>query len=87
MAYFSVAAAVCALVFAFAMASYVTKQSVGTDRMAELADAIHGGAKAFLFAEYRVLVIFVAVLFICIGLGISWITAICFVAGALFSVL
>ena len=86
MAYLSVIAAVCALVFAFAMASYVGKQAVGTERMAELAEAIHSGAKAFLFAEYRVLVIFVAVLFICIGFGISWITAICFVAGAIFSV-
>ncbi len=86
MAYLSVIAAVCALVFAFAMASFVGKQAVGTQRMAELADAIHSGAKAFLFAEYRVLVIFVAVLFICIGIGISWITAVCFVAGALFSV-
>ena len=64
MAYLSVVAAICALVFAFAMASYVTKQTEGSARMAELASAIHGGAKSFLFAEYRVLVIFIAVLFI-----------------------
>ena len=41
MAYLSVIAAVCALLFAFAMASFVGKQAVGTQRMAELADAIH----------------------------------------------
>lgn len=86
MAYLSVVAAICALAFAFAMASYVTKQSEGNERMSELAAAIHGGAKAFLFAEYRVLVIFIAVLFVLIGFGISWITAVCFVAGALFSI-
>ena len=86
MAYLSVVAAICALVFAYAMASFVTKQAEGTPRMAELASAIHGGAKAFLFAEYRVLVIFIAVLFVLIGFGISWMTAICFVVGALFSI-
>ena len=86
MAFLAVVAAICALVFAYAMASFVTKQPEGTPRMAELASAIHGGAKAFLFAEYRVLVIFIAVLFVLIGIGISWITAVCFVVGALFSI-
>lgn len=79
--------AVCALVFAFAMASYVTKQPEGTNRMAELAAAIHGGARAFLFAEYRVLIVFIIVLFICIGFGISILTAVSFVGGACCSVL
>ena len=86
--YFAAAAAVLALLFAFALIAFVEKQPEGSDRMKELAAAIHGGAKAFLFAEYRVLVIFIAVLFLCIGLGLgSWVTAICFVAGALASVL
>ena len=87
MAYFSLVMAVCALVFAFAMASYVTKQPEGTNRMAELAAAIHGGARAFLFAEYRVLIVFIIVLFICIGFGISILTAVSFVGGACCSVL
>lgn len=86
--YFAIAMAVLALLFAFAMIAFVGKQPDGNDRMRELAAAIHGGAKAFLFAEYRVLVIFIAVLFLCIGIGLgSWITAICFVFGALASVL
>ncbi len=87
MAYFSLLMAVCALIFAFAMASYVSRQPEGSSRMSELAAAIHGGAKAFLFAEYRVLVVFILVLFICIGVGISFVTAISFVAGACCSVL
>ena len=86
MQYFSVAAAVLALIFAWAMASYVIKQPEGSERMAELAAAIHGGAKAFLFAEYRVLVIFIVVLFVCIAVGISPFTAIAFVFGALCSI-
>ena len=86
--YFAIAMAVLALLFAFAMISFVKSQPAGNDRMQELAHAIHTGAKAFLFAEYRVLVIFIAVLFLCIGIGLgSWVTAICFVCGALASVL
>ena len=85
---FAAAAAVLALLFAFALIAFVEKQPEGNDRMKELAAAIHGGAKAFLFAEYRVLVIFIAVLFLCIGLGLgSWVTAVCFVIGAGASVL
>ena len=86
MQYFSVVAAVLALVFAWAMASFVIKQAEGSERMAELAAAIHGGAKAFLFAEYRVLVIFIVVLFVCIAVGISPFTAVAFVFGALCSI-
>ena len=56
--------------------------------MKEIAAAINDGAKAFLFAEYKILAIFVVVLFIAIGLGLgSWITALCFLFGALFSIL
>lgn len=70
--------AVLALVFAFVKASSVSKQDAGTDRMKEIASAISEGARAFLFAEYKILVIFVAVLFVAIGLGINWLTAVCF---------
>ena len=78
--------AVLALVFAFVKASSVSKQDAGTDRMKEIASAISEGARAFLFAEYKILVIFVAVLFVAIGLGINWLTAVCFLVGAVFSV-
>ena len=54
--------------------------------MKEIAGAIAEGARAFLTAEYKILVIFVLVLFVLIGFGIgSWVTAVCFVIGALFS--
>ena len=82
------ALAVVALLFAFYKIAFVSKQDAGTDRMKEIAAAINDGAKAFLFAEYRILAIFVVVLFIAIGLGLgSWITALCFLFGALFSIL
>ena len=78
-------AAVLALLFAAYLAAKVSKEDVGTDRMKEIADAIAEGARAFLMAEYKILVIFVVVLFVLIGFGISWVTAVCFVVGALFS--
>ena len=82
------ALAVVALLFAFYKISFVSKQDAGTDRMKEISSAISDGARAFLFAEYKILAIFVAVLFIAIGFGLnSWITAVCFLCGAAFSIL
>ena len=79
---------ICALLFAAYQASTVTKRAAGTERMQEIASAISEGAHAFLFSEYRILIIFVGILFVLIGLGIgNWVTAVCFVFGALFSTL
>lgn len=78
-----------ALIFALITAISISKKEAGNDRMKEIADAISSGAKAFLFSEYKVLIFFVAVLFLLIGLLLpnGWITALCFLAGALFSTL
>ncbi len=74
------------LLFAIFLKSYVIKQDPGTDRMREIADAIAEGARAFLASEYRILVIFVAVLFVVIVVGTrNWVTAVCFLTGSLFS--
>lgn len=77
-----------ALIFAAYLAAKVSRQEEGTQRMKEIASAISEGARAFLMAEYKILVFFVLILFVLIGLGIgNWITAVCFVCGALFSTL
>ena len=84
------ALAVVALLFAVYKIAFVSKQDAGTDRMKEISASINEGAKAFLFAEYKILAIFVVVLFLAIGLFLgenSWITAVCFLCGALFSIL
>ena len=76
------------LLFAVYLAAKVNRQDPGTERMKEIASAISDGAQAFLTAEYKILVVFVGVLFVLIGIGIgNWITAVCFVVGALFSTL
>jgi K(+)-stimulated pyrophosphate-energized sodium pump len=88
MLYLSIIVGCVALLFAFYLAAQINKADPGTDKMKEIASAIHEGARAFLFAEYRVLIIFVAVLFLVIGFGLkSWLTAVSFLVGALFSVL
>ncbi|QNO14382.1 sodium-translocating pyrophosphatase [Alkalicella caledoniensis] len=76
-----------ALVYAFILSQKINKLDAGTDRMKELADAIHEGAMAFLSKEYKTLSIFVAVVAIVLAvvpaLGIQ--TAISFLIGAIFS--
>lgn len=77
-----------ALLFAGVLAARVNRQDAGTERMREIAASISEGAQAFLTAEYKILIFFVVVLFVLIGVGIgNWVTAVCFVVGALFSTL
>ena len=81
------AISVLGLLFALILALRVKKQAPGTDRMKEIAASIHEGATAFLFSEYKIIVIFVAVIFLAIGFGIgNWLEAVCFLVGAVFSV-
>ena len=84
------ALALCALFFAAYKAAFVSKADPGNERMREIAAAIAEGADAFLKAEYRILVVFIAALFLLIGLFIgenAWLTAVCFLLGAGFSIL
>ena len=78
--------AICALLFALYKASYVSKQAPGSDRMKEIAAAIAEGANAFLFAEYKILAVFIVILLVLIGAFIGLDTAVCFLVGALFSI-
>ncbi len=50
-----------ALLYTFWKSAWVSKQEVGTDKMARIAKNIADGAMAFLKAEYKVLAIFVAI--------------------------
>ena len=79
--------AVCALCFAAYKANYVSHAPAGNERMQEIASAIAEGADAFLMSEYKILAIFVAVLFVLIGFFINWGTALCFLLGAFCSIL
>lgn len=80
-------AGIIAIIFAIFLWAKVSREDAGTERMKEIAAAIHEGAMAFLNREYKTLALFVLVLFLILGLigDIGWLTAICFVVGALFS--
>jgi K(+)-stimulated pyrophosphate-energized sodium pump len=83
---------VVALLFTFWKSAWVTKQEVGTEKMARIAKNISDGAMAFLKAEYKVLAIFVAVV-ACLmawsGMneGSSPLVALSFILGAICSAL
>lgn len=79
-------AAVVGLVFAAYLAFWVLKQDPGNERMQHLSGLVQKGAQAFLFAEYRALIIFAAVVAIILGLAISWLTAAAFLTGGALSV-
>ncbi|MEQ8579174.1 MAG: sodium-translocating pyrophosphatase [Balneola sp.] len=88
--YFSAAAGVIALLFTALKSSWVSKQEVGTDRMARIAESIAKGAMAFLKAEYKVLSGFVLVVALILAFSAnpetsSWMVAISFVVGAICS--
>jgi len=80
-------ASVLALVFAFIYVNIVIKKATGNKKMNEIAHAIHEGALAFLFREYKIFAIFVVILTPILGFFIDWVTAISFVIGAFLSVL
>ena len=80
-------AALIGIIVAGALASWISKAEEGTDRMKEIAGYIREGAMAFLGREYKTMIIVIAVLFVLIGVGIKWLTAILYVIGAVLSVL
>ncbi len=75
------------LIIAWLVFGYVKKQPNGSPLMQELEEQIHKGAMTFLRREYSILIFFIAVVFILLGVGIAWWTAIAFVTGALCSML
>ncbi|MDD3167965.1 MAG: sodium-translocating pyrophosphatase [Eubacteriales bacterium] len=80
-------AALIALFFAYGLSSWIGKMDEGTDRMKEISGYIREGAMAFLEREYKTMVFVILVLFLVLGFGINWTTAVLYVIGAFFSVL
>jgi len=85
MAYFAVILGIVGFGAAIMLYNKVKSEPVGNEVMAEIADAIHNGAMAFLRREYRILAIFIAVVFVLIALGMGFQTSLAFLGGALCS--
>ena len=56
-----------ALIFTMIRSNWVSKQEVGTEKMAAIAKHISDGAMAFLKAEYKILAVFVIAVAILLG--------------------
>jgi len=78
-------AAIIGFATALYLASWVLRQDPGTTKMQEISKATQEGALAFLLREYRVLIIFAAVVFVVLGFAVSWLTAVAFVTGGFLS--
>ncbi len=76
-----------ALIMALIFARAIAKKDRGNERMQEIATAIHEGAMAFLTMEYRILLIFVIVVFVIVAVFLHWVTAVSFLCGAILSTL
>ena len=85
--YLAPIAGIIALLFAFIKAKSISKKDPGNETMIGISNAIAEGAKAFLLSEYKVLIVYAICLILILGFGIDWLTALCFVIGALFSTL
>jgi len=87
-----IAASLIGIGFAWYQAKFVLSQPEGSDKMKRIAAAIQKGAQAFLTREYRAVAVFVAIVAIALlalsfvpGSGLSWLTTVAFVSGALAS--
>lgn len=77
--------AILALVFSGIWIRRIYAQSPGNARMQEIAAAIQEGASAYLKRQYMTISMVGAILFLAVGLALSWSTAIGFALGALLS--
>ncbi len=89
---FPVIAGISAILSAIALAIYIIKKPAGNEKMREISGVIQKGAIAFLKEEYKVIVIFVAIVFIILltasfYIDLPWQTSLAFLTGAFFSAL
>lgn len=73
--------------YALYLYRWIQRQDAGTDRMKEIAAYIQEGSNTFLRQEYRILVVFVAILFVIIAVVLNVQTAIAYLLGSSFSTL
>ena len=83
--YFGVVGGIVSLLAAFLYAKKVERYTIDIPKVAEITEAIRDGAMAFLAAEYKILVWFVAGISILLGIFLNISVAVTFVLGAVIS--
>ena len=74
------------LIIAYVLYTQIQKIKIDNPTVADITQQIQDGAMAFLYAEYRILAVFVAVVFALLFVNNGEMTAIAFLAGAVTSV-
>ena len=77
--------AIIAIAYGLWAAAWINRQPAGNERMQEIAGAIQEGARAYLNRQYMTIAVAGVVLFVLIGVFLSWHTAIGFAIGAILS--
>ncbi|AWH18656.1 sodium-translocating pyrophosphatase [Stenotrophomonas sp. ZAC14D2_NAIMI4_7] len=77
--------AVLAILFGIVSARWILRQPTGNERMVAIATAIQEGARAYLNRQYLTIGVAGVVLFVLVGVFLSWYTAIGFAVGAVLS--
>ena len=82
---FALLAALCAIAYCVVSIDWINSRPAGNETMQEISSAIQQGAAAYLSRQYRTIAVVGVVLFIAIGIGLDWATALGFAIGALLS--
>ncbi|MGF6417882.1 K(+)-stimulated pyrophosphate-energized sodium pump [Stenotrophomonas sp. AN71] len=77
--------AILAILFGIVSARWILRQPTGNERMVAIATAIQEGARAYLNRQYLTIGVAGVVLFVLVGIFLSWYTAIGFAIGAVLS--
>ncbi|MFH1063783.1 MAG: sodium-translocating pyrophosphatase [Candidatus Woesearchaeota archaeon] len=80
-------AALISLAAAGLFAFFIRRKDAGTPKMQEIAGHIRDGAMAYLFRQYRYIAVFIFFVSVVLGVLISPWTMVCFIVGAIFSIL